>query len=142
MLRQLAMTGAVLLYWPYAALLAIVEFGESCTRAGEGLLPTLFVGGPIIVFATLLVWLSRPRVPLSAALRLSLVASLAVSALITLVQIWNVTIMGHHPCGAEYNYYVDFVEKWDRWIPVANFVLIGIAALTGLGPLQRKLHSP
>lgn len=135
------MIGAVLLFWPYAAVLAIIEFAGDCTRGGEGLLPTLFVGGPIIVFATLLVWLSRPRVPLSGALRLSLAASLAISALITLLQVWNVTLMGHHPCGADYDYYLEFAEKWDRWVPVVNLVLIAIAALTGLGPFQRKLHS-
>lgn len=137
------MIGAVLLYWPYAAVLAIVEFGgDTCTRAGEGLLPSLFVGGPIIVFATLLVWLLRPRVPLNAALRMSIVASLAIGALITLQQVWYVTLIGHHPCGAEYDYYLAFMEKWDRWIPVGNLVLIAIAALTGLGPFQRKLHEP
>ena len=140
MIRKIAMTGAVLLYWPYAGVLAIVEFGDTCTRGGEGLLPSLFVGGPIVGLATVLVWLLRPKTPLSSTLRLSLVASLAICALITLSQVWNVTLMGHHPCGSEYDYYLAFMEKWDRWIPVVSLTLIAIAALVGLGPYQRKLH--
>ena len=47
--------------------------------------------------------------------------------------------MSHHPCGADYDADLLFVETWDRWIPVLNLGLIAIAGLVGLGPFVRKI---
>lgn len=127
------------MYWPYAFVLAMVEYGDTCAMGGEGFLPSLFVGGPIVVLATVVLWLLRPSVPLSNNLRWALVVPLGLSALVTMSQIWNVTIMSHHPCGADYDAYLLFVETWDRWIPVLNLSLIAIAGLVGLGPFVRKM---
>ena len=139
MIRQLILVVAVLMYWPYAAVLAYGEFAADCTRGGEGLLPSLFVGGPIVFVATVVVWLSRARLQLNSVLRLSVVASLSVAAAICLWQIWNVTIQGHHPCGADYDAFRAFVEKWDDWVPVINLGLVAIAAFISLGPYARYL---
>ncbi len=130
---------AIAAYWPYALILANYEFLAPCKMGGEGLLPGLFVGGPVIFGATVLVWLMREAVDLSRWMRLALIGALVAAAVVVVPQVVNTTLQGNHPCGVEFNPYNAFVEKWDRWIPVANLALIGLAAFVGLGPVVRKV---
>ena len=137
--RKILLAAAIVAYWPYALILANYEFLAPCKMGGEGLLPGLFVGGPVIFGATVLVWLMRESVEVTRVLRWVLIGALAVAAVVVVPQVINTTIQGNHPCGAEFNPFNAFVEKWDRWIPVANLALIGLAALVGLGPFVRKV---
>ncbi len=137
--RRILLAAAIIAYWPYALILANYEFLVPCKMGGEGLLPGLFVGGPVIFGATVLVWLMREAVEVNRVLRWVLIGALAVAAIVVVPQAINTTILGNHPCGVEFNPFNAFVEKWDRWIPVANLALIGFAALVGLGPFVRRV---
>ena len=138
-LRRAALAGALLLYWPYAAILSYVEFGSTCAMGGEGLLPGLFVGLPVIGLAATATWLLRASVPISEAHRWIVLSALGLALLVTIPQVLTVTVLGHHPCGAEYNAFRAFMEQWDRWVPVANLGFIGLAGLVALGPFVRTV---
>lgn len=137
--RQLALGAALLLYWAYAAFLSYVEFGGSCAMGGEGLLPGLFIGLPIIGLAATATWLLRASVPINEAHRWIVQSALGLAIFVTIPQVLTVSVLGHHPCGAEYNAFRAFMEQWDRWIPVANLGFIAIAGLVALGPFVRTV---
>ena len=108
---------------------------------GEGLLPGLFIGGPVIVFVIVVFWLQRAFVSLSRGTKIGLAIPLVVAAGVCLLQIWNITVLDQHPCGADYSAFRPFMEKWDRWIPVVNLALITIASLVAFGPWKRTVDS-
>ena len=139
MLHQVALAGALLLYWPYAAILSYVEFGSTCAMGGEGLLPSLFIGLPVIGLAATATWLLRASVPINEAHRWIVLSALGLAVLVTIPQVLTVTVLGHHPCGAEYNAFRAFMEQWDRWVPVANLAFIGLAGFVALGPFVRSV---
>lgn len=138
-LRQAALYGAVSLYGVYAFILTWAEHGVGCRAGGEGLLPTIFIGMPVIGVAMLSVWLLRASVELTTIHRWLVLGGLGVATLVTIPQLLIVSALGHHPCGPRYDAFLGFVEVWDRWIPVTNVVLIALAALVALGPWVRKL---
>lgn len=140
-IRRFFAVFSVVLSWVYALLLIGIEFGQRCTMGGEGLLPSLFIGGPMIVIVTVVLWLQRPFLPLSKGVKLTLAPALAAAAAVCLLQIWNVTVLSQHPCGPDYNAFRPFMEVWDRWIPVVNLGLIAIAALVAFGPWARTVDS-
>ena len=137
--RRAALVAALLLYWPYAAILSYVEFGSSCAMGGEGLLPTLFVGLPVIGLAATATWLLRATVPINEAHRWIVLSALGLAVLVTIPQVLTVSVLGHHPCGAEYNAFRAFMEQWDRWVPIANLGFIGVAGFIALGPFVRTV---
>ncbi len=137
--RQLALAAAVLLYWPYAAVLSYVEFGATCNMGGESLLPSLFIGLPIIGLAATATWLLRASVPINEAHRWIVFSALGFAMLITVPQVLTVSVLGNHPCGAEYNGWRSFMEIWDRWIPVVNLGLISLAGFIAVGPFVRTV---
>ena len=139
-LRLWLMLLALGAYWLYAFSIGYFEYAAPCLRGGEGMLPGLFFGGPILFGATVLVWLMRESISLSAAMRASLMASLAVAALVVVPQLYSVTLMGHHPCGSEFDMFNNFVERHDRLVPAVNLALIAVAAVVGLGPYVRKVE--
>ena len=138
-LRRLALAAALLLYWPYAAVLSYVEFGATCNMGGESLLPGLFIGLPIIGFAATATWLLRASVPINEAHRWIVFSALGFATLVTIPQVLTVSVLGNHPCGAEYNAWRSFMEAWDRWIPVVNLGFIGLAGLIAVGPFVRTV---
>lgn len=137
--RRLALAAALLLYWPYAAVLSYVEFGSTCNMGGEGLLPSLFIGLPIIGFAATATWLLRASVPINETHRWIVLSALGLAALITVPQVLTVSVLGNHPCGAEFNAFRAFMEQWDRWIPVVNLGFIGLAGFIAIGPFVRTV---
>ena len=139
LLRHAALAAAISGYGVYAVVLAYFEFGVSCRASGEGFLPTLFVGAPIIGVAATGVWLLRATVPMNGLYRWIVYASLGLAALVTVPQLLVSSVLGHHPCGPRYDQFLAFVEAWDRWVPVGNLLLIGIAATVALGPYVRKI---
>lgn len=138
-LRQAALAGALLLYWPYAAVLSHVEFSSTCAMGGEGLLPSLFIGLPLIGLAATAAWLLRASVPINGAHRWIVLSALGFAVFVTIPQVMTVSVLGHHPCGAEYNAFRSFMEQWDRWVPVANLGFIGLAGFIALGPFVRTV---
>ena len=137
--RRAALAGALLLYWPYAAVLSYVEFGGTCAMGGEGLLPGLFIGLPVIGLAAIATWLLRASVPINDSHRSIVWSALGLAVLVTIPQVLTVTVLGHHPCGAEYNGFRSLMERWDRWVPLANLGFIGLAGLVALGPFVRTV---
>ncbi len=138
-LRRLALAAALLLYWPYAAVLSYVEFGATCNMGGESLMPSLFIGLPIIGLAATATWLLRASVPISEAHRWIVFSALGFAMLITVPQVLTVSVLGNHPCGAEYNAWRSFMEVWDRWIPVVNLGFISLAGFIAVGPFVRTV---
>ena len=137
--RRLALAAALLLYWPYAVILSYVEYGATCNMGGEGLLPGLFVGLPVIGLAATATWLLRASVPINEAHRWIVFSALGLAMLVTVPQVLTVTVLGHHPCGAEFNGFRAFMEQWDRWVPVVNLGFIGLAGLIAVGPFIRQV---
>ncbi|MDJ0759966.1 MAG: hypothetical protein QNJ19_11240 [Woeseiaceae bacterium] len=137
--RRLALAAALLLYWPYAAVLSYVEFGATCNMGGESLLPSVFIGLPIIGFAATATWLLRASVPINEAHRWIVLSALGLAALVTVPQVLTVSVLGNHPCGAEFNAFRAFMEQWDRWIPVVNLAFIGFAGFIAIGPFVRTV---
>lgn len=137
--RQVLLVGAVLMYWAYTVVLAWAEYGTPCRAGGEGFLPTVFAGLPVIGIAATGVWLLRASVPMLDAHRWAIMSAMGLALLITIPQVLVVSVMGHHPCGPRFNEFMAFTEAWDRWIPVVNIAFIAAAAMVGLGPYVRKL---
>ncbi|MDJ0919428.1 MAG: hypothetical protein QNJ05_16840, partial [Woeseiaceae bacterium] len=92
-LRRLALASALLLYWPYAAVLSYVEYGATCKMGGESLLPSLFIGLPIIGFAATATWLLRASVPINEAHRWIVLSALGLAALVTVPQVLTVSVL-------------------------------------------------
>ncbi len=138
-IRRLALAAALLLYWPYAAVLSYVEFGGICNMGGESLLPSVFLGLPIIGIAAMATWLLRASVPINETHRWIVYSALGLAALVTVPQVLTVSVLGNHPCGAEFNAFRSFMELWDRWIPVVNLGLISFAGFIALGPFVRTV---
>ncbi len=138
-LRRLSLAAALLLYWPYAAVLSYVEFGATCNMGGESLLPSLFIGLPIIGVAATATWLLRASVPINEAHRWIVFSALGLALLVTVPQVLTVSVLGNHPCGAEFNAWRSFMEQWDRWVPVINLGLIGLAGFIAIGPFVRTV---
>ena len=124
-MRSFASIAAVILYWLYAFLLLTMELSETCTMGGEGLLPHLITGGPLAVLSASLIFLVIQGQGPKIAKLLSVGTLPVVVALLVYhsVQALNVSILGHHSCGTEYDAHLDVVASFERWIPLVLLCL-------------------
>jgi hypothetical protein len=52
-------TAAAVLSWLYTVFLLVMEVSETCTIGGDGHLPTFMIGGPAVLIAVVLLYLSN-----------------------------------------------------------------------------------
>ena len=125
-----AVIAAVILFLAYAFLILVLEVSETCTMGSDGLNAHLIIGAPLAAIAALLMLFAvrGQREYLSKRLSLSVVPAVAVVLVFHLSQAWNVSVLGHHSCGSDYDLYLEFTSKFERLTPL---VLLSIDVVVG-----------
>ena len=127
-MRIFAATAAVVLVWLYTIFILLMEVGETCTMGGDGLFVHLIIGGPMAaISASLVFFVFRDKDQgLKDGVSLIVLPAVAIMLIYHSLQVWSVSILGHHSCGADYDYYLDYVAKYERWIPLMLFCIDGL----------------
>ena len=120
----------------YAATVSFLTLTDTCTMGGKGLLPEFMIGVPLASVASLPLVLSGTARSLS--IQVGVGATTLLFLLYLVPQIFAVSIMGHHYCGAEYDAYLEDSPPFERWLPVGQLILVATVVAIAIRPWARR----
>jgi hypothetical protein len=111
---------------------------DTCTKGGDGLVTGLIFATPVSALACVLIYLSSLTEGNPSWIRLAILPLALVFAVYFGNMTWQVTILGDHSCGPEYNEYLEFRSSWERAIPPYYLAIVALAAYLVVQPYRRS----